>query len=146
MGLLDDVTKLAGASGGAASGNAALLTGLMQLLGSSESGGGLANIVQGFTQSGLGDQASSWVGKGANLAISTDQLQQGLGAGRVKQLAESAGLSEDTTAGALAALLPTVIDKLTPDGAMPQAGQLSGMMSSGGKEPVSQLISRRRFD
>jgi hypothetical protein len=34
MGLLDDMTKRAGASGGAASGDAALVNGLMQLLGS----------------------------------------------------------------------------------------------------------------
>lgn len=130
MGLLDDVTKLAGMSGGAGSGNAALLSGVMQLLGSTGSGGGLANIVQGFTQNGLGDVVSSWVGKGANLPISADQLQKGLGAGHVKQLAQSAGLSEGAAASALATLLPTVIDKLTPDGAVPQSGQLPGLLSS----------------
>lgn len=130
MGLLDDVTKLAGLSGGAASGNSALLTGVLQMLGSGGSGGGLANIVQAFSKSGLGDAASSWVGTGQNLPISAEQLQQGLGADRVKQLAQSSGLSEGATASALAGLLPTVIDRLTPDGAVPQAGQLQGLMAS----------------
>jgi uncharacterized protein YidB (DUF937 family) len=130
MGLLDDATKLAGMSGGAPSGNAALLNGVMQLLGSNASGGGLATIVQGFAQSGLGDLASSWVGKGANLPISPDQLLKGLGAGHVKQLAASSGLSEGAAASALAALLPTVIDKLTPDGAVPQTAQLQSLLSS----------------
>ena len=129
MGILDDVSKLSGMAGGA-SGNAALLNGVMQLLGSGAPGGGLANIVQGFAQNGLGDIASSWVGKGANLPISAAQVNAGLGADRVKQLAQSAGLSEGAAASALAALLPSVIDKLTPDGTVPQAGQLDGLLSS----------------
>ncbi|MEQ1898071.1 MAG: YidB family protein [Vicinamibacterales bacterium] len=130
MGLFDSVTQLAGMSGGAPSGNAALLQGVMGLLSSGGSGGGLEGIVQGFVKSGLGDLASSWVGKGANLPISTEQLQKGLGAGHISQLAASAGLSEAAVASALATLLPTVIDKLTPDGAVPEAGQLQGLMSS----------------
>lgn len=100
------------------------------MLSSGGSGGGLEGIVQGFVKSGLGDLASSWVGKGANLPISTEQLQKGLGAGHISQLAASAGLSEAAVASALATLLPTVIDKLTPDGAVPEAGQLQGLMSS----------------
>jgi uncharacterized protein YidB (DUF937 family) len=130
MGLLHNVTQLAGLSGGAASGHSALLKGVMQMLGSGESGGGLANIVQGFAKSGLADAASSWVGTGQNLPISAEQLQQGLGADRVKQLAQSSGLSEGATASALAGLLPTVIDKLTPDGTVPQEGQLQGLLAS----------------
>jgi uncharacterized protein YidB (DUF937 family) len=90
----------------------------------------LAAIVQGFAKNGLGDVASSWVGKGANLPISPDQLQKGLGEGHVKQLAQSAGLSEGAAASALAALLPSVIDRLTPDGKVPQAEQLDGLLSS----------------
>jgi len=129
MGILDDVSKLSGMAGGA-SGNAALLNGVMQLLGSGAPGGGLASVVQGFTRNGLGDIASSWVGKGANLPISATQLHAGLGADRVKQLAQSAGLSEGAAASALAALLPSVIDRLTPDGTVPQAGQLDGLLSS----------------
>ena len=130
MGLLDGVTKLAGMSRGAPSGNAALLKGVMGLLGTGGAGGGLAGIVQGFAKAGLGDVASSWVGKGANLPISPDQIQKGLGAGHLTQLAASAGLSEGAAASALATLLPTVIDRLTPDGAVPQAGQLEGLLSS----------------
>ena len=136
MELFDGVTRLAGASRWAASGNASLLNGLMQMLGSDDAGGGLASILQRFTQNGLGDRVSSWIGRGANLPISTDELRQGLGAGRVRRLAESAGLSEDTTADALAALLPVVIDKLTPDSSMPPPGQISGVVASAVKSLV----------
>ena len=130
MGLLDDVTKLAGGAGGGSFGNAGLLNGVLQMLGSGGSGGGLMNIVQGFQQAGLSDAVSSWVGTGQNLPISGEQLQQGLGAGRVQQLAQSAGLTESATASALAGLLPTVIDRLTPGGSMPQPGQLQQLIAS----------------
>lgn len=130
MGLLDDVTKLAGAASGGVSGNAALLTGVLQMLGTGASGGGLAGIVQGFQKAGLGDAVASWVSTGKNLPISADQLQQGLGAGHIQQLAKASGLTEGAAASALAGLLPTVIDRLTPTGAMPQAGQLQQLLAT----------------
>jgi uncharacterized protein YidB (DUF937 family) len=57
-------------------------------------------------------------------------LKQGLGAGTLEQLAQSSGLSEGATASALAGLLPTMIDKLTPGGTLPQAGQLQQLLAS----------------
>jgi uncharacterized protein YidB (DUF937 family) len=134
MSLFDDVTKMAGMAGltggAAGGGQAALLQSVVQLLGSAGSGGGLANIVQGFQKSGLGDQVASWVSTGKNLPISGDQLVQGLGAGRVKQLAQSAGLPEKAAASVLAGLLPTVIDRLTPAGAVPEDGDLNQLLGS----------------
>ena len=74
MGLLDNVGNLAGLagalssnSGGSALGNAALLGGLVNMLGGSQSsGGGLASILSGLQSSGLGDAVSSWVSTGQN--------------------------------------------------------------------------------
>jgi len=129
MGMLDDVTKMAGLSGSGLAGNARLLQAVLQMLGSGGSGG-LANIVQDFSKAGLGDVVSSWVGTGQNLPISEEQVKHGLGAGTLGQLAQSAGLSEGATASALAGLLPTVIDTLTPQGALPQAGQLQKLIAS----------------
>lgn len=137
MGLLDDITKLAGASGGGLTSNPALLQGVLQMLGSGESGGGglagssgLATIVQGFQKAGLGDAIASWISTGQNLPISPEQLRQGLGADRTQQLAEASGLPEGAAASALAGLLPTVIDRLTPDGQVPQSGQLQQLMAA----------------
>ena len=130
MGLLDDITRLAGGSGGSLTANPALVQGVLQLLGSSESGGGLANLVQGFGQAGLGDAISSWVGTGQNQPISPEQLLQGLGPARTQQLAQKAGLSEGAAASALAAILPMIVDRLTPDGQVPQSGQLNQLMSA----------------
>lgn len=139
MGLLDDVGKLAGLGGGGGASNALLLKAVMGLLASgggsslgsgAGSGAGLAGMLSGFQNSGLGDIAASWVGRGANLPISPDQLTRGLGASHLKNLAQQAGMSEGDAASALAGLLPTVIDKLTPNGAVPQENELSGLLGS----------------
>jgi uncharacterized protein YidB (DUF937 family) len=135
MGLLDDVGKLAGLAGGGGGTNALLLKALMGMLGggggsSLASAGSLAGMLSGFQNSGLGDVAASWVGRGANLPISPDQLTRGLGASHVKNLAQQAGMSESDAASALAGLLPTVVDKLTPNGALPQENELSGLLGS----------------
>lgn len=138
MGLLDDVGKLAGLAGGGGGGatNALLLKGLMGMLGGGGGGSALGNaanlasMLSGFQNSGLGDIAASWVGRGSNLPISPEQLTRGLGAAHVSQLAQQAGLSESDAASALAGLLPTVVDKLTPNGAVPQESELSGLLGS----------------
>ena len=137
MGLLDNVGGLAGlagalggSGGGGALGNAALLGGLMNMLGGSHSGGGLASVLSGLTNSGLGDAVSSWVSTGQNQSITPDQLHQGLGADRIRELAKHAGLSEGDAASALSGLLPMVVDKLTPNGAVPSASELPQLLNA----------------
>jgi uncharacterized protein YidB (DUF937 family) len=64
------------------------------------------------------------VSTGKNLPISADQIKQGLGSGPLAQLAGKAGLSSDAASNHLASLLPNVIDKLTPDGRIPDSNLL----------------------
>ena len=78
--------------------------------------GGLAGLIQQFTSAGLGREASSWVGTGANLPISAEQLSQVLGQGNVQALAQKLGLPQESTSAGLAALLPVLVDQLTPTG------------------------------
>jgi len=119
MGILDNLTGLAGGGQGAGS----LAAQAIAMLTSNESGG-LAGLVQQFTAAGLGDHVSSWVGTGQNLPISPEQIIQGLGQGRVSQLAAAAGIQPEHAAGQLAQLLPGLIDHLTPNGSMPSGGSL----------------------
>ena len=58
-------------------------------------GGGAAKLLKGFTESGLGGKADSWVGTGGNEAVTSDQVTQALGADRVAQFAAQAGIPED---------------------------------------------------
>lgn len=137
MGLLDNAGNLAGLagalsgnSGGGALGNAALLGGLVNMLSGSHSGGGLASILSGLQSSGLGDAVSSWVSTGQNQPVTPDQMHQGLGADRIRELAKHAGLSEGDAASALSSLLPMVVDKLTPNGNMPSQSELPQLLNA----------------
>jgi uncharacterized protein YidB (DUF937 family) len=82
--------------------------------------GGLSGLVQQFHDKGLGGLVTSWVGTGQNFPISADQLQHVLGSEQVKELAAKAGISPEAASSHLSQLLPMLIDKLTPNGQLPQ--------------------------
>jgi uncharacterized protein YidB (DUF937 family) len=121
MGLLDNVENKALASM-LGSSSSPLATGLLQMLNNQP--GGLAGLVQSFHDKGMGGLVQSWVGSGQNLPISADQISHVLGSDQVKQLAAAAGISPDAAGSTLAKLLPALIDHATPNGQMPQQGNL----------------------
>lgn len=83
--------------------------------------GGLGGLAQVLNEGGLGEAVNSWIGTGANQAVSADQVTQALGpGGQLQQLASSAGVSESEAAQELSDLLPKVVNHLTPDGSLPQ--------------------------
>jgi uncharacterized protein YidB (DUF937 family) len=82
--------------------------------------GGVQGIVAQLEQQGLGGTVRSWVGTGANQAITPDQIHQAFGSDTVKELAAKIGLSPDVLAAKLSQVLPQAIDKLTPGGAVPK--------------------------
>lgn len=90
--------------------------------------GGLGGLLQSFQSAGLGQQANSWVSTGQNQQVSPDQVEQGLGSGPLNQIASRAGVSPAIAKVALAAILPMVVDHLTPEGQVPHGGMLSGMI------------------
>ncbi len=115
MGLLDGIAgdiigKLAGGQGGGIAQIA------MDLL---NQNGGLSGMLEKFNQGGLASQAASWVGKGENMPVSAEQIGQVLGGGQLAAMAEKFGISPEVLSGQLAQHLPGVVDKLTPDGAVP---------------------------
>jgi uncharacterized protein YidB (DUF937 family) len=87
--------------------------------------GGLLNKLQ---QGGLGNETKSWVGSGQNQPVSPGQLGSALGSNIIKTLAQRSGLSEDELTKQLSQFLPGVIDKLTPNGRLPTAAELSERM------------------
>jgi uncharacterized protein YidB (DUF937 family) len=122
MGLLDSILgKVAGgASGGI---DPKLISTVMGLLGDSKSGG-LNGLIESFTKNGLGDIISSWVGTGKNLPISAEQITKALGQGKIGQLASQTGLSKDDLTKHLSGILPGIVDKLTPQGKVPEGDLL----------------------
>jgi uncharacterized protein YidB (DUF937 family) len=92
--------------------------------------GGLAGLVQQFTNAGYGQQARSWVGTGQNMPISTDDLLQVLGQGHVQSIEQRTGLSAQAASGGLAALLPMLVDQLTPQGHVEDQTDLASALST----------------
>ena len=84
--------------------------------------GGLGGLVSAFTQNGLGDVIGSWIGRGQNQPVSSDQLAQVLGPNALAQLSAGTGASHGDVSSALSQLLPQVVDRLTPDGSIPDQG------------------------
>jgi len=106
----------AGAMGGGAMGGGALAA-------------GLAALVQQFSQNGLGQQASSWVGTGANMPIDAQALTRAVGADRLSMLASRYGIPREELAAALAEQLPQAVNELTPQGAIPEPDAMQQMLS-----------------
>ena len=110
MGLLDGV--LGGVVG----------AGLTQVVsGYIEKNGGLQGVLAQFEKQGLGDKMQSWIGKGANLPISPDQVRSVVGSDLLQQLSTRTGLSVGDLTQKLAQVLPQAVDKMTPDGVIPKA-------------------------
>jgi uncharacterized protein YidB (DUF937 family) len=84
--------------------------------------GGVGGLVEAFEKGGLGELAQSWVGHGANLPISADQIQAVLGSGAIGQFAEKLGVDPQVGAAKLAEILPGLVDQLTPGGQLPTEG------------------------
>lgn len=92
------------------------------LLANNGEAGGLDGLVEKFKQGGMADQVNSWIGNGQNLPISAEQISQILGSDVVRTVAAKLGIDPDQAAQQLSALLPGLIDKLTPHGEMPAGG------------------------
>lgn len=78
--------------------------------------GGLGGLLAQFKTAGLGQQSDSWVSTGQNLPVSADQVSSVLGPGNIEAMAQKLGINPQVASASLAALLPIVIDHLTPRG------------------------------
>jgi uncharacterized protein YidB (DUF937 family) len=81
-----------------------------------EKHGGVQGIVAQLEQQGLGSTVRSWVGTGANQAITPDQIHQAFGSDAVKQIAARLNMTPEDLAAKLSQVLPQAIDKITPGG------------------------------
>ncbi|WP_329742939.1 YidB family protein [Dyella sp. A6] len=117
---------------GGGQGNAAGAGSLVSLAGDLiQKAGGVQGLVSMLQQQGLGQAVQSWVGTGANQAVSGSQLGQALQSGGMGSLLESAasklGVDQSQLLGQLSQVLPHAVDHLTPDGQVPAQGQGGGL-------------------
>jgi uncharacterized protein YidB (DUF937 family) len=87
-------------------------------------GGGLGGLLEQLQRAGFRDQADSWVGRGANQPISPNAISEIFGKGGLDAISRQAGISPDEASQGLSALLPEVVDRMTPDGELPESGAL----------------------
>lgn len=131
MGLLDAV--LGGVLGGGQpqaqgsdSGGAAMLMQIVAAMlahqGGAGGAGGLAGLAEQFQRGGLGDVMNSWIGTGQNLPVSPDQLGGVLGGDLLGQITRHTGMSQGDVLGQLSQVLPQMVDRVTPDGRIPEGG------------------------
>jgi len=127
MNIMDSLKSVFGGEGDK-QGN--LVSAVMDIIGSE---GGLNGLISKFNSNGLGDVISSWIGTGNNIPVSPNQLEKVLDNNTINSVSSKFGIEKNDLLGSLSNLLPQVVDKLTPDGKMPEGDILSqGMNMLGG--------------
>lgn len=105
----------------------ALLPAILGMLGGASGSGrasGMQQLVDSMHANGLGDVAGSWVGTGANQPITAAQVERVLSPEQLAQLARESGLPPDQVSQGVAAVLPDVVNTLTPEGNLPDHAQV----------------------
>ena len=124
MGILDSIVGAIGGGGssgvapGGTTASAAIVTQVLAVL-RSQGGAtnGLSSLLQAFENGGLGHLFQSWVGTGQNLPVAPDQIQNVLGNSVLLQrIAQATGMQPADVAQHLSAVLPQIVDHLTPNG------------------------------
>ena len=116
-----------------------LLTALLPMVGGMLAGGGLQKMLSGFQANGLEAKADSWIGTGENAPISGADVRKVVGDDQIAQIAAQLGVSEDEAADAVAQVLPTVVDRVSPDGHLASKSELDeafgALEQAGGETP-----------
>jgi uncharacterized protein YidB (DUF937 family) len=113
---MDLLNTLSGAMGGGKSGS--VIAALIPMI---QKHGGLPGLMKMFQGAGLGNVVQSWISSGQNLPISPAQVAQVFGgaSGMLGDVSKQAGVSTDEAASEISSALPSLVDKLSPGGAMP---------------------------
>lgn len=78
--------------------------------------GGLSGILQTLKAGGLTEQVDSWVGTGANLNVSAQQIGTALGDSVLTSIATKLDISKEELAAKIAEYIPDVVNQVTPNG------------------------------
>jgi uncharacterized protein YidB (DUF937 family) len=120
---METINKLFGGGGG----DSDLIKGLMETV---QGSGGLNGLIGKFDAAGVGDKARSWVGTGPNQEVTGQEVRQALGEEEIDRLAEKAHMSPEDASSKIAGILPEAVNKLTPDGQIPDPGKVSELIKS----------------
>ena len=124
MGLLDSIKGMLGTSGG---GKDVMSQLAGMLTGKGGDGLGLERLLEQFKGAGLGDKADSWVGTGENQPLTPDEVKKAIGDDRLATMSKQTGQSVGSLTTDLSRMIPVAVNKLTPDGRVPDPGDLMNM-------------------
>ena len=128
MGMLDQILGgLTGQGGGGPQQGGSLMDLCTSMI---QGQGGLDGMLAKFQGAGLGTQADSWVSTGQNQPVTPGQMSSALGSDSIAGLARKFGINPQMATTALAALLPVVIDHLTPKGRVEQTQDLGSELTA----------------
>lgn len=115
-------------SGGGGGGNLMkmMLPAVMGLL----AGGGLQKLLGGLQAKGLTSEVDSWKAGGENKPVSPSDIKDVLGNDELSKVARQANVSEDEAAEGISKLLPSLVDKASPQGQLPDSDGLSSLLGS----------------
>jgi uncharacterized protein YidB (DUF937 family) len=80
----------------------------------------LRTLIDRFNASGMWDKTSSWVGKGENVKLISQEVERVLGPNDLERISKEAGMPSNEVSEELAELLPKIVDKFSPGGVMPE--------------------------
>lgn len=120
------LSGLAGGEGGLDLGQLQSLAG--PLLSQLQQSGGLDQVLGQLQDAGLGDAVQSWIGTGANQAVDPSAIADAVGPDQLQQLASQAGLSPEQASEGIAQLLPGLVNGMSPEGQLPDAGSAQDLL------------------
>jgi uncharacterized protein YidB (DUF937 family) len=118
MGIFEDIMAATGMGGATQGQHKGALSAILDYVNSPQVGG-ISGLQRMFQEKGLGGIVSSWISTGQNLSISPDQLQNVLHSDALQQIAQKHGIDTSQLTSAMSSLLPNLVDKLTPNGQVP---------------------------
>jgi uncharacterized protein YidB (DUF937 family) len=118
MGIFDKIESAAGANVQASQEqHESMMHHAMQMFGNRAA---IGNLLGNAQSQGLGHIVESWISNGNNQPIEPDQVSSVIGEDKLQQLASRIGVPAGVASAVLSRVLPTVIDRLTPNGKLPE--------------------------
>lgn len=95
-----------------------LLTVLIGLIGDPQNGG-FTGFLDRFREAGMEKEVDSWISGEDNAPISETDVENAVGTDTISTIAAETGIPRETASAGLAAMIPQVVDKLSPDAVVP---------------------------
>lgn len=84
--------------------------------------GGIGGVLQRFQQKGYSQQAASWVSTGSNEELGPQAISDVVGMDELSRLSQQLGVSNEDVSSGMAQILPEMVNRLTPQGSVPDDG------------------------